>query len=130
LIHEQNKNSEYAGFNPGWLVTSSSNGSIAIWDDETARYETMQRQNEMQDLQKHNLALAKKGQVEGQVALPYGRPCQPVMEFRANDVFERINCVTTTTTTGGGGERKLFVAGTHPRIGDKKMQGRIAVYHL
>ncbi|KAG0314221.1 WD repeat-containing protein 53, partial [Linnemannia gamsii] len=61
---------EYAGFNPGWLVTSSSNGSIAIWDDETARYETMQRQNEMQDLQKHNLALAKKGQVEGQVALP------------------------------------------------------------
>ncbi|KAF9292764.1 WD repeat-containing protein 53 [Linnemannia elongata] len=123
---------EYAGFNPGWLVTSSSNGSIAIWEDGTARYETMQRQNEILDLQKHNLTLAKKGQVEGQVVLPYGRPCQPVMEFRANDVFERINCITTSGngSEAGDGARKLFVAGTHPRIGDRKMQGRIAVYHL
>lgn len=99
----------------------------------------MQRQNELQDLQKQNLALAKMGQVEGQVVLPYGRPCQPMIEFRVNDVFERINCVTTTgngsesgkvKVEGDGGGRKLFVAGTHPRIGDKKMQGRIAVYHL
>ncbi|KAF9150066.1 WD repeat-containing protein 53, partial [Linnemannia schmuckeri] len=74
---------EYAGFNPGWLITSSSNGSIAVWEDGTVRYESMQRQNEILDLQKRNLALAKKGQVEGQVVLPYGRPCQPVMEFRA-----------------------------------------------
>ncbi|KAG0379866.1 WD repeat-containing protein 53 [Mortierella sp. AD032] len=135
---------EYAGFNPGWLITSSSNGSIAIWDDTTARYETMQRQNEILDLQKHNLALAKKGQVEGQVVLPYGRPLQPIMEFRTGGVFERINCIATSKRgvgardegagagagVGAGGERKLFVAGTHPRIGDKKMQGRIAVYHL
>ncbi|KAG0269849.1 WD repeat-containing protein 53 [Linnemannia exigua] len=136
---------EYAGFNPEWLISSSSNGSIAIWDDITARYETMQRQNEILDLQKHNLALAKKGQVEGQVVLPYGRPLQPVMEFRTGGVFERINCVATNKRgfvagdegagaagagVGVGGERKLFVAGTHPRIGDKKMQGRIAVYHL
>lgn len=92
----------------------------------------MQRQNEILELQKHNLTLAKKGQAEGQVVLPYGRPCQPVMEFRANDVFERINCVTTNGngTAAGDVKRKLFVAGTHPRIGDRKMQGRIAVYHL
>ncbi|KAF9129602.1 WD repeat-containing protein 53 [Mortierella sp. 14UC] len=133
---------EYARFNPGWLITSSSNGSIAIWDDATARYETMQRQNEILDLQKRNLTLAKKGQLEGQAALPYGRSCEPVMEFRTGGVFERVNCVATSKGAAGdegagvgagggvGGERKLFVAGTHPRIGDKKMQGRIAVYHL
>ncbi|KAF9912590.1 WD repeat-containing protein 53 [Linnemannia zychae] len=132
---------EYAGFNLEWLITSSSNGSIAVWDDATARYEAMQRQNEILDLQKHNMALAKKGQVEGQVVLPYGRPCKPVMEFRTSDVFERVNCVATSkgavtaagdesAGVGAGGERKLFVAGTYPRIGDKKMQGRIAVYHL
>ncbi|KAF9088731.1 WD repeat-containing protein 53 [Mortierella sp. AD031] len=127
---------EYTGFNAGWLVTSSSNGSIAVWEDDAARYETMQRQVEIQDLQKHNLALAQKGQLEGQVLLPFGRPLQPVQEFRTNDVFERVNCITTSKGEGDSGAgasaggRKLFVAGTHPRIGHKKMQGRIAVYHL
>ncbi|KAF9921741.1 WD repeat-containing protein 53 [Linnemannia zychae] len=119
---------EYAGFNPGWLVTSSSNGSIAIWDDITARYESMLRQTEIQNLQKHNMELAKKGQTEGQVTLPYGRPCQPLMEFRCNDVFERINCITTSKDQGT--EKKLYVAGTYPRAGEKSMQGRIAIYNL
>ncbi|KAG0256611.1 WD repeat-containing protein 53 [Mortierella polycephala] len=116
---------EYAGFDPGWLVTSASNGSIAIWDDHAARYESMQRQQLLQQLQ----AQQKQQPVQAQeVQLPYGRPLQPLQEFKVTNVFERVNCISTSKVAEG--EKKLFVAGTHARVGDKKNQGRIAVYHV
>ncbi|KAF9426618.1 WD repeat-containing protein 53 [Podila epigama] len=106
---------EYAGFNPDWLVTSASNGTIAIWDEHATRYECSKQ--------------LSKGKDE---PLPMGRPAEPLTEFRASDVFERLNCVTTSKGPAGesGDANKLFVAGTHPRTGDKKLQGRIAVYHI
>ncbi|KAF9353913.1 WD repeat-containing protein 53 [Mortierella sp. AD094] len=112
---------EYAGFNPDWLVTSASNGSIAIWDDQSSRYESVQQQQLLQELTK---------QQQPPESLPYGRPLQPVQEFKTRDVFERVNCISTSKSTDGDGSKKLFVAGTHPRIGEKNLQGRIAVYHL
>ncbi|KAG0016547.1 WD repeat-containing protein 53 [Entomortierella chlamydospora] len=112
---------EYAGFNPEWLVTSASNGSIAIWDDRSSRYESVQQQQLLQEL------VRKQQPPE---SLPYGRPLQPMQEFRTRDVFERVNCISTGKSADSGGSKKLFVAGTHPRIGEKSLQGRIAVYHL
>ncbi|KAF9316581.1 WD repeat-containing protein 53 [Podila horticola] len=109
---------EYAGFNPEWLMTSASNGTIAIWDEHATRYECSKQ-----------LSQPKAG--AALEPLPLGRPIAPLTEFRVSDVFERLNYVTTSKATGGEGERrKLFVTGTHPRTGDKKLQGRIAVYHI
>ncbi|KAF9110320.1 WD repeat-containing protein 53 [Mortierella sp. AM989] len=107
----------YAGFNSEWLVTSANNGTIAIWDDQSSRYESVQRQQLLQQLMK---------QQEPQQPLPYGRPLQPLQEFKTRDVFERVNCISTSKSEG----KNLFIAGTHPRIGEKRLQGRIAVYRL
>lgn len=99
-------------------MTSASNGTIAIWDEHATRYECSKQ-----------LSQPKAG--AALEPLPLGRPIAPLTEFRVSDVFERLNYVTTSKATGGEGERrKLFVTGTHPRTGDKKLQGRIAVYHI
>ncbi|KAG0345840.1 WD repeat-containing protein 53 [Podila humilis] len=128
---------EYAGFNSGWLVTSASNGTIAIWDEQAARYECSKQQQ--------RLPRSKESSTAPE-SLPIGRPLQPLLEFRVTeDIFERLNCITTSKTSthnsngvadsgkmvdAGYHQNKLFVAGTHARTGDKKLQGRIAVYHL
>ncbi|KAI9239915.1 MAG: WD40-repeat-containing domain protein [Podila humilis] len=109
---------EYAGFNPNWLVTSASNGTIAIWDEHATRYECSKQ------------LLQPKAGTTAMEPLPLGRPIAPLTEFRVSNVFERLNYITTSKTTDGEGQRKLFVTGTHPRTGDKKLQGRIAVYHI
>ncbi|KAG0213143.1 WD repeat-containing protein 53 [Mortierella sp. GBA30] len=111
---------EYTGFNSDWLVTSASNGTIAIWEDQAARYSSFQQQQRLQELQRQQQLHPQE-----EITLPYGRPLQPLQEFRVTDVFERVNCVCTSQS-----ETKLFVAGTHPRIGDQKLQGRVAVYQL
>ena len=122
-----------------------------MWDDQAARYESFQMHQEME----HRLVLQQQLQnkkptaqaiaaVEALGPLPVGRPVQPILEFKTSNVFERVNCIATSqSSTGGttGGEeghpstgdpakKLLFVAGTHPRTGDKKLQGRIAVYPL
>ncbi|CAO3570023.1 unnamed protein product [Mortierella alpina] len=114
---------EYAGFNPDWLVTSASNGTIAVWDEQGARYSSLQQQNRLQELQKQQLEHPQEA-----IALPYGRPLKPLQEFRVTEAFERINCISTAKV--GEGERRLFVAGTHARAGDPRLQGRIAIYQL
>ena len=123
--------SEYAGFNPSWLITSAGNGSIAIWEDQASRYESAQQQQRIQDvLKQHQHQQQQQPQVQLEApSLPYGRPLQPLLEFKTTDVFERLNCISTSRSAEAG-ERKLFVAGTHARIGEKKLQGRIAVYRL
>ncbi|KAF8931917.1 WD repeat-containing protein 53 [Dissophora ornata] len=118
---------EYAGFNPGWLVTSASNGSIAIWEDQASRYESAQQQQKIQDMLKQH---QQQQQVQLETpSLPYGRPLQPLVEFKTTDVFERLNCISTSQSAQVG-ESQVFVAGTHARIGEKKLQGRIAVYRV
>ncbi|KAF9960262.1 WD repeat-containing protein 53 [Mortierella alpina] len=114
---------EYAGFNPDWLVTSASNGTIAVWDEQAARYSSLQQQHRLQELQKQQLERPQE-----EIALPYGRSLEPLQEFRVTEAFERVNCITTTKA--GEGERRLFVAGTHARAGDQRLQGRIAIYQL
>jgi hypothetical protein len=72
-------------------------------------------------------------QTQEQLAMPYGRPLRPLLEFKAAGVFERVNCISTSRCLMVGENNRdklLFVAGTHPRIGDKKLQGRIALYQL
>ncbi|KAI8599142.1 WD40-repeat-containing domain protein [Dissophora ornata] len=124
---------EYAGFNPGWLVTSASNGSIAIWEDQASRYESAQQQQKIQDmLKQHQQQQQQQQQQQVQLetpSLPYGRPLQPLVEFKTTDVFERLNCISTSQSAQVG-ESQVFVAGTHARIGEKKLQGRIAVYRV
>ncbi|KAF9937071.1 WD repeat-containing protein 53 [Mortierella alpina] len=114
---------EYAGFNPDWLVTSASNGTIAVWDEQAARYSSLRQQDRLQELQKQQLQHPQED-----VTLPYGRSLEPLQEFRVTEAFERINCITTTKASEG--ERRLFVAGTHARAGDQRLQGRIAIYQL
>ncbi|KAG0046565.1 WD repeat-containing protein 53 [Gryganskiella cystojenkinii] len=150
----------YAGFDSDWLVTSANNGTIAVWDDQVARYECFQQQQALQhrsSLQQQLMKTKKPSaqvlaEVEALEPLPMGRPVQPLLEFKTTGIFERVNCIATTTTTttlssmsnnehnngqqatadagGHAAKRLLFVAGTHARIGDKKLQGRIAVYQL
>ncbi|KAK3808578.1 MAG: WD40-repeat-containing domain protein [Benniella sp.] len=127
---------EYAGFDPNWLITSSGNGSIAVWDDQEARYESMKRQQLVeQSLKKAQQVPSRQEheQTQEQVAIPYGRPLRPLLEFKAAGVFERVNCISTSRCLMVGENNRdklLFVAGTYPRIGDKKLQGRIALYQL
>lgn len=119
--------SEYAGFDANWLVTCSNNATIAVWDDQAARYESMRRQQMVEQ------SLTKGPSPSEQEVLPHGRPLQPLLEFKASGVFERVNCISTSRslTVGDGNRSKLLhVAGTHPRIGDKRLQGRIALYQL
>lgn len=123
--------SEYAGFDSNWLVTSSGNGSIAVWDDQAARYESMRRQQMVEQSMKKGQSMPPS-QPEQEV-LPQGRPLQPLLEFKVSDVFERVNCISTSRPlmVGDGNKGKLlYVAGTHSRMGDKKLQGRIALYQL
>ncbi|KAF9938190.1 WD repeat-containing protein 53 [Modicella reniformis] len=123
---------EYTGFDPNWLVTSSSNGSIAIWEDQAARYESFKRHQEEEEW------MERTRNMPIQRTLPYNRPLQPLQEFRTTDVFERVNCISTSRSSvldgdndnGNKNNRLLFVAGTHPKVDDKKLQGRIAVYQL
>ncbi|KAF9903061.1 hypothetical protein BX616_001729, partial [Lobosporangium transversale] len=124
---------EYAGFNPNWLVTSSNTGSIAIWDDQASRFKTVQQLEQQRNILPNKESAA--------TAAASHRALQPLQEFSTRDVFERVNCILTyksqrdVDVDGGDGDitipqKMLFVAGTHPRVGDKKLQGRIAVYHL
>ncbi|KAI1302825.1 WD repeat-containing protein 53 [Mortierella claussenii] len=130
---------EYAGFNSNWLVTSSSNGTIAIWDDQATRYATMQKYERLlEEAQSMTESERKLYPHRGTVPpTAVGRAMQPLLEFRTTDVFERVNCITTNKSAnsdpaieGPVAQKKLFVAGTYPRTGDKQLQGRIAVYHL
>ncbi|KAI8360484.1 WD40-repeat-containing domain protein [Mortierella sp. GBAus27b] len=119
---------EYAGFNPNWLVTSASNGTIAVWDDQAARFESMRQQQTLEQAMKK---VSLQQQDQDQKALPYGRPLQPLHEFKAAGTFERVNCVSTSRTPMVGDCNKLlYVAGTHSKVDGKKLQGRIAVYQL
>ncbi|GJJ72589.1 hypothetical protein EMPS_04947 [Entomortierella parvispora] len=137
----------YAGFNSNWLVTSANNGTVAVWDDQAARYESSLLQQEMdhrlmlqQQLQKKKPTAQAIAAVEALGPLPVGRPVEPILEFKTTHVFERVNCIATSQSIPGGedghqaagdpAKNLLFVAGTHPRTGDKKLQGRIAVYPL
>ncbi|KAF8980756.1 WD repeat-containing protein 53 [Entomortierella lignicola] len=112
---------EYAGFNPEWLVTSANNGSVAIWDDRSSRYESAQQQHILEQLTK---------QKQPSESLPFGRPLQPLQEFQTRDIFERVNCVSTSKSHNGGESKKLFVSGTYPSIGERNLQGRIAMFDL
>ncbi|KAG0303756.1 WD repeat-containing protein 53 [Dissophora globulifera] len=125
---------EYAGFNANWLVTSASNGSIAVWEDQASRYESFQRQQQVLEVlkqsQEQQLERLRQNQTLSQEppVLPFGRPLEPLYEFKTVGVFERVNCVSTSKSSQG--EKRLFVAGTHARAEEKKLQGRIAVYNL
>ncbi|KAG0329089.1 WD repeat-containing protein 53 [Dissophora globulifera] len=125
---------EYAGFNANWLVTSASNGSIAVWEDQASRYESFQRQQQVLEVlkqsQEQQLERLRQNQTLSQEppVLPFGRPLEPLYEFKTIGVFERVNCVSTSKSSQG--EKRLFVAGTHARAEEKKLQGRIAVYNL
>ncbi|KAF9582075.1 WD repeat-containing protein 53, partial [Lunasporangiospora selenospora] len=141
---------QYAGFNPKWLVTSSGQGTVAIWDDHAARFACYQRllqqqayqQNVVQQLRKEGIPMAQATSAAAAVAsanaTPDDRPIQPVTEFNVTNMFERINCIATSHGTGGDAaeastQKCIFVAGTHHqtlKAGSEKLQGRIAVYQI